>query len=104
MGRFAGIIPGFQETGEGFIIKVPIAGVDQKDIHLNVTDTGLEIKAIRKQEKKSSNGGYQSYSRSFSQFYQSLSLPSGADTQHIDASYKEGILTIKLKKKLKLIK
>jgi len=91
----------YKETDKEFVVQVEIPGVDKEDIKLNVTDTGLEIKAEKKSEKEKGekNGEEYSYTKSYAGFYQMFDVPENADLENIDASYKNGVLSIRLPKK-----
>jgi len=91
----------YKETDKEFVIQVEMPGIDKEDIKLNVTDTGLEIKAEKKSEKEKGNKDREeySYTRSYAGFYQAFDVPDNADLENIDASYKNGVLIIKLPKK-----
>src|SRR5690606_23030198 len=90
-----------KETDKEFIIQVEVPGIDKEDIKLNVTDTGLKIRAEKKSEKEKGNKDSEeySYTRSYTGFYQAFDVPDNADLENIDASYRNGVLIIKLPKK-----
>ncbi len=93
----------FKETDKEFIIQVEIPGVDKEDVKLNVTENGVEIRAEKKKEKEEGNEGRSyRYTKNYSGFYQAFDVPENADLENIDASYKNGVLTIKLPKKTKV--
>lgn len=89
----------FEERDKEFVIQVELPGVEKEDINLSATENGIEIKAEKKRTKKSKfNEGY-SYTKSYAGFYQSIAVPSEADLEKIEASYKNGVLTIRIPKK-----
>ncbi|MFH1053203.1 MAG: Hsp20/alpha crystallin family protein [Candidatus Woesearchaeota archaeon] len=96
----------FMEDENSFKIAVEIPGVNKEDIHLEVLeDNTLIIKAEKKQEKEEKSEEddemtYQyKYSKSYSGFYRSVTLPETADSENINAEYKDGILKIVVPKK-----
>jgi len=91
----------FKETDREFVVQVEVPGIEKDEIQLNVTNRGLEIKAERKQEKEKGNkeGKEYSYTKSYAGFYQAFDVPENANLEKIDASYKNGVLTIKIPKK-----
>ena len=91
----------FQETEKEFIIQVELPGIDKKDIDLNITENRIEIRAKWKSETKIQKQNIISYTQGYAGFYQSFEVPEEADLNKVDASYKNGILTIKIPKKLK---
>jgi HSP20 family protein len=74
-----------------YVIRAELPGLDpEEDIDVTVTGGLLTIKAERREgkaDKHHSEFRYGSFSRS-------MTLPAGADTQHIEASYGHGILTV----------
>lgn len=115
-GNFLGKEGGLSESPEGYreafselkendneyIVEIELPGVNKNEIELKTTDTGLEVKATKKQENEEGDkeNGY-SYSRSYSGFYEAFDVPENADLDNIDASYNNGVLTVKLPKKQK---
>ncbi len=93
----------FKETDKEFVIQFEVPGIEKDDIKLNVTDTGIEIKAERKDEKETGSKEDEdySYTKSYAGFYQAFDVPDSADLEHIDASYKNGVLTVRLPKKVR---
>ena len=72
-------------------LQAELPGVDpSKDVDVTVRDGILTIKAERS-EKKDSNGRSEFTYGSFSR---SVTLPAGADEDHIKASYDKGILIV----------
>jgi len=91
----------YKETDKEFIIEVELPGVEKDDIKLNVTDTGIEIKAEKKQEKEEADdkSGEYRYAGRYAGFYQAFDVPDNADLENIDAEYKNGVLKIKIPKR-----
>ncbi len=96
------------ETDKEFIMTLELPGVDKKDIQLNTTEDGVEIKVEHKEEdKKDSKDGSYSFT-TYSNFYKYFPLPEGIKVDDIKASYKNGVLELKIpkthtKKKVKKI-
>jgi HSP20 family molecular chaperone IbpA len=86
------IVPVEDELKDGnYELRAEIPGVDpDKDVNITVRDGVLTIKAERT-EKKDSNGRSEF---SYGSFMRSVTLPAGADTDAIKASYDKGILTV----------
>lgn len=103
--RYRKAFTNFDETENEFVVKVEIPGVNKEDIHLDVTEKGIEIRAEKKQEKEigKKDGKDYSYSKRFIGFYKSFNVPENADLNKIDASYKNGLLTVRIAKKTKSI-
>ena len=88
----------FVEDGK-YVVKAELPGVDpEKDLEITVSDGVLTIKAERREE---SNGKHHSEFR-YGTFSRSMTLPAGADEDHVEAFYGHGILevTVKLAEKV----
>lgn len=72
-------------------IRAEIPGIDPaKDVEITVRDGALTIKAERTEKKESKGRSEFSYGS----FARTVTLPAGADEDHISAAYDKGILTI----------
>ncbi len=88
-----------KETEKEFIINAEIAGVDKKDIKLEVNDNLLTISFEKKQEKDEKNkSGWRIVERSYGKFSRTISLPQPVKSDAAKASYKDGVLKIVLPK------
>jgi HSP20 family protein len=89
------------EDKENYNLSLEIPGSKKEDIKINMNDNNLEIKVENKQEdkKEDKEKGYYSYSKRYSGFYRSFTLPKNVDKDNIDAEYKDGVLNLKIPKK-----
>lgn len=91
----------FKETETDYFFQIELPGIEKENIQLNVVDSRIEIKAVKKQEfeKEDKNKSEYCYSKSFAGFYRSFNIPENSDSENIDSIYKNGMLTIKIPKK-----
>ena len=69
------------------------------NIKITVEDGVLSISGDKKEEKREKKKGrYCYYERSYGSFYRSFGLPENVDEKDINATYKNGLLELKLKK------
>ncbi len=89
-----------KENEREFIANIEIPGVDKKDIQLKITDNVLEIKVEKKSEVNISNEeeGLVRSERVYNGFYRSMSLPSKVISEKAKASYRNGVLEVRLPK------
>lgn len=80
------------------VVKAEIPGVDKKDIKVSLEGDILTIKGEVKKEEETKEKGYYYSERSYGTFQRSISLPYSVDKKKIDATYKDGVLTIELPK------
>jgi HSP20 family protein len=85
----------FDETEKEFIVKAEAPGFDAGDLDVSVSGNMLTIKAEKKKESKEKKGREYFEER---RFERSITLPSGADPDKVEATYHNGILEIHLAK------
>lgn len=88
------------DRGNAYVVTADLPGFEREDIKIDLTGDTLTVSAERKDEREEKGSGdkylrreryYGSYSRAFD--------VSGIDTDAIDATYKNGVLTLELPKK-----
>jgi HSP20 family protein len=87
------------ETENDLVFKADLPEVELKDIDVRVENQTLTIAGQRRFEKQNSGGGYHRIERNYGNFTRSFSVPNTFDTDHVNASYKNGVLTVTLPKK-----
>lgn len=86
------------ETDKEVIATAEMPGLEKQDIKINLTEDRLEISAEREHEEKKEEKGYVYRERSSGSYYRAISLPSPVDPDNSKASYKNGVLEIKMPK------
>lgn len=86
------------EGNKEIIVKAEIPGVDRKDIDISLDGRLLTIKGEKKHEKEESGEQYHRVESSFGYYQRTIELPAEVDASDVDATYKNGILKLKLKK------
>ncbi|NOZ44842.1 MAG: Hsp20/alpha crystallin family protein [bacterium] len=88
------------ETDKELIATVELPGVEKQDIRINATDDGIEIRVEKKDERKEEDKkkGIYSLERTYSGFYRFIPAPDGIDVENIKASYKNGVLELRIPK------
>jgi HSP20 family protein len=87
------------ETEDELVLKADVPEVELKDIDVRVENQTLTLSGERKFEKDDNSKGFHRIERSYGQFTRSFTLPSIVDSEKVEASYKNGVLTVKLPKK-----
>ncbi|MEW6092605.1 MAG: Hsp20/alpha crystallin family protein [Chloroflexota bacterium] len=80
------------DTEIGFVVRVEVAGMRESDFTIEVDGRTLAISGMRvdSQERRA----YHQMEIRFGEFSTSVDLPPGVDTQHAEADYEDGFLTI----------
>ncbi len=83
--------------GSTEVIRAELPGIDPaKDVELTVADGVLRIRAERRIEEKSEDKGYTRHEMRYGSLTRTLPLPEGVRENDISASYKDGILEVRV--------
>ncbi len=80
-------------------IHVELPGIEEDDIEVSTDNNVLMIKGERKFEREEEGKTYFFSERSYGQFQRSFRMPGDSDVGKISATYKDGLLIIKIAKK-----
>ena len=86
------------ETHDEIRITAELPGVDRDNIDVSVTDDRITIRGEKKAQEEKKERGYYKLERSYGSFQRSFYLPCEVDSDRVDASFKGGVLTVKLPK------
>ncbi len=86
------------ETDESLVIKAPVAGVDKKDLDIQITDTSVTIRGQRADNHQLDAEGFYLQECYWGSFSRSFELPFPVASKKAQATLKNGLLTIKLPK------
>jgi len=86
------------EHDDEYLVKVELPGVNKEDVKITIESNVLTIRGEKKQEKETKKENYHRVERNYGSFQRSFTLPSTVKSDKIDASYKDGILSISLPK------
>ncbi|HEV2907571.1 MAG TPA: Hsp20/alpha crystallin family protein [Actinomycetota bacterium] len=87
------------ETQEKFVITMELPGVSPDDVDISVEDSTLIVRGERKFYSEQQEESFLRIERRFGEFTRSLTLPSTADAESIQASFDQGVLTIEIPKR-----
>jgi HSP20 family protein len=87
------------ESGDKITIKAEIPGMEAKDIEISMVGDTLTIKGEKKVEKEEKEENYHMVERSYGSFTRAMKLPAPVDPDKVEATYKNGVLTVVLPKK-----
>jgi HSP20 family protein len=86
------------ETDEALVMKAELPGFSKDDISIELKENTLVIKGERKHEDEVKEGNYHRMERSYGAFQRAFMLPMTVDQEKVKASYKDGILELRLPK------
>ncbi|MDP3274503.1 MAG: Hsp20/alpha crystallin family protein [Deltaproteobacteria bacterium] len=87
------------EDAEGIHLRADLAGLKAEDVHVQFENRVLTLSGERKQEHERVAEGYHRIERAYGQFSRSFAVPSSVDGENIQATMREGVLTLMLPKK-----
>ena len=86
----------YREDGT-LVIRADLPGIDpDKDVELTISDRTLHIEAERREEEKREEKGYVRRELRYGSLSRSLRLPEGVTEADIAATYKDGVLEIRI--------
>jgi HSP20 family protein len=86
------------EREKEYEVTAELPGMEEKDIDVKYVDGVLTIKGEKKEEKEEKRKDYYLSERRFGSFQRSFQVPNGIDADQIDASFRNGVLTVALPK------
>ncbi|HXX95346.1 MAG TPA: Hsp20/alpha crystallin family protein [Planctomycetota bacterium] len=88
-----------RETDEALIVEAELPGLKASEFEVKVEGGVLYIGAERKQEKDEKTKNVHRTERYYGRMERRLALPSNLEAEKVDATYKDGILTVTIPKK-----
>ena len=86
------------ETDKAYEITAELPGLEEKNIEVKLANGVLSIKGEKQEEKEEKQKDYYRRERSFGSFERSFQVPDHVDDDKIEASFKNGILSVTLPK------
>ncbi len=84
------------EEGGNLVVKAELPGVSKDDLNLRIVDNNLIISGEKSTEEKIERSNFLRLERSHGSFSRTLGLPEGLDAEHIKASFKDGVLEVRI--------
>ena len=83
---------------DNLVVKAELPGIKKKDLDISLEDDILTIKAEKKQEEVKEDSDRYISERHFGQFTRRMTMPFPVDTENISATFKNGLLEMRLPK------
>lgn len=88
-----------EEEEDKYLIKADLPGVDKKDIDVKLENGVISIRGEKKTEKETGKGTKRHRTERFhGTFSRSFTLPDAVMADKVDASYKDGVLSLTIPK------
>ncbi|AEJ18413.1 Hsp20/alpha crystallin family protein [Gracilinema caldarium] len=88
-----------RETDEGYVLEAELPGYDEKSVEVHVDGQVLTIESKKDESKEEKKGSYLIHERYSESFRRSFTLPDDVDSDSITATFKNGLLTLNIKKR-----
>lgn len=86
------------EAAQEIRVEIELPGVEEQDIEVSIAENVLTLKGEKRSTRESEEGDYRHIERSFGSFERQVSLPSEVDADGAEATFKRGVLTVRLPK------
>ena len=91
------IVDVFEEKDD-IVVKAELPGIEKDNIEVNLADHTLTIKGEKKKEEEVKEENYYRAERSYGSFLRTLDLPRDVHADKVKASFKNGILEVRMPK------
>lgn len=95
-----GALDVFDKDGE-IVVKADLPGVDKSDVEVTLTGNRLTVRAHKKHEAEVKQEQYFRSERTFGEVARSVELPAEVDAERVSASFRDGVLEVRLPKTAK---
>jgi HSP20 family protein len=86
------------ETDEDVVYSFDLPGIPEEKISIEVADGTLTVSAEREKREEVADDRYYRFERRFGTFTRAIGLPQGVDESKIAASYRDGVLEVRVPK------
>jgi len=87
-----------EEMDKEIIVRVEVPGMEKDDFSITVEGNLLYLSGEKRYERESRDSTYHVMERAYGSFHRSIQLPHNVDADRAQASYKNGVLSIRLPK------
>jgi len=96
----SGVFPPINVTQDqdSFYVRAEVPGIKAEDLSISALRNQLSIAGKREIPSEQNRVSYHRKERAEGAFSRTVVLPSEVDSEHVDAAYVDGILTVKLSK------
>jgi HSP20 family protein len=86
------------EDEQKYQITVELPGIGKDDVHVEIHENVMTIRGEKRSEREEKRQQSRWVERSYGSFNRSFTLPANAAADRVNASFKDGVLTIELPK------
>lgn len=87
-----------EESDDGFTLHVELPGVKPEEVEVSIEESVLTIAGQREFYSDKETEGFRRIERRFGRFHRAVRLPDRVDPDKVDATYRDGLLTVTVPK------
>lgn len=87
-----------RESDEAYVFTAELPGISKDAVEITVEDGILTLSGERRFNETDEEKNYRRIERAYGSFSRSFTLPTAVDPDHIEASFKDGLLTVNVPK------
>ena len=95
---WANVLGEIAEDESQYTVTAELPGVRKDDVHVEMSEGVLSIRGEKRSEREEKKEQRRYVERSYGTFSRSFTLPRDANPDRIDASFKDGVLTLTIPK------
>lgn len=92
-----------QESREAYVVRCEIPGVAMKDLEIRLEGDTLVLKGMRNPDTVDEDASFHRRERAVGEFRRCVALSEAVDHQRVQASYRNGVLTVTLTKRERML-
>ncbi|MDH4286317.1 MAG: Hsp20/alpha crystallin family protein [Gallionella sp.] len=87
-----------EETDDEIVVRVEVPGMDKEDCRITIEGNLLCLSGEKRFERETGDSTYHIMERAYGSFERTFPLPRNVDIEKAEASYKNGVLCVRLPK------
>lgn len=87
-----------EETGKEVLVHIEVPGMEKEDCHITIENNVLYLSGEKRFERERIESTYHIMERAYGAFQRTIPLPRNVDTDKAEASYRNGVMTVRLPK------
>lgn len=87
-----------EETDKEIVVRVEAPGMEKEDCRITIEGNMLSLSGEKRFERETGDSTYYVMERAYGAFQRTIPLPRNVDAEKAEASYRNGVLTVRLPK------
>lgn len=87
-----------EELDNDIVVRLEVPGLNKEDCEISINGNMLQLSGSKKFERETENSTYHLMERAYGTFQRTIMLPRRVDTDKAKASFKNGVLIVRLPK------